>query len=473
MPEHDNDKLENFFRKAAERPELAFNEDDWKKLEARLDAEERGLTFYQRSGVRIIAAVVIGALLFFSGALWMHFQYAGGLQQSIHPENKEAGQSLKESPADLEKSEGQTPSDDNSTTESGDTGQVLENETTGDAGRRSAGEQTNPITLQESVAAGQVQSPSSIGSVAAVPEVGSEREQAFESESRALNFLMHEEDKQQKVNTLTHDKIFQDLIQQPSGAIATRIKQKAVVDLPGAEEEDQRTAQPAVEDEKASDRKKGMDTPRLSLLLSFAPDFSSTSWSRYTTPGKAFGAMVHYHIQNVWSLSVGAIKNNKRYTGKGEDYQPPKGYWKYYTNGVVPSSIEGACDVVEFPVMIQYTIASDDKNRWLAGAGTSSYLMLNESYRYTFEEPNPGAKEGWASKNSSRFLFNMINLTVGFERSVLPGLMIGVEPYVKIPVEEIGWTNLKLFSSGASVTLRYKVLGKRRPSIQSRSPGPD
>lgn len=183
--------------------------------------------------------------------------------------------------------------------------------------------------------------------------------------------------------------------------------------------------------------------------------------------------MIHYHALNRWSLSVGVIKNNKEYTGAGEDYQPPKGYWKYYTNGVIPSSIDGSCSVLEFPVMIQYTIARTGNSRWVAGAGTSSYLMLSESYRYSFEQPNPGAKEGWDSRSSSRFLFNMANFTVGYERRVLPGLMIGIEPYVKVPLEEIGWSNLKLFSTGASITLRYTIVGRQMISTPARSRGPD
>ena len=111
-------------------------------------------------------------------------------------------------------------------------------------------------------------------------------------------------------------------------------------------------------------------------------------------------------------------------------------------------------------------------NKLLAGAGTSSYLMLKESYQYQFDEPNPGARERWDSRSSSRFLMNMVNLTIGYERQVLPGFMIGIEPYVKIPIEKIGWCNLKLFSTGASVTMRYTIL-RKHASVTSRSRGPD
>ena len=274
-----------------------------------------------------------------------------------------------------------------------------------------------------------------------------------------------------RITTAADEKIFRELeLISISPANAVKTKQKANVDLPGAEEGDTGEAEPAVSEEDAS--VKQVATPRLSLLLSFAPDFSSTS-NRYSAPGKAFGAVLHYHMTPTWSLSAGIIRNNKRYTGDGEDYTPPQGYWKYYTNGVVPYSIDGSCSVLEFPLMLQYTIATGSKHRWLAAAGTSSYLMLNESYRYNFEEPNPGAKEGWDSRRESKFYFNMLNITLGYERQVLPGLLIGIEPYVKVPLEEIGWSNIKLFSTGASFTVRYRILGRKNISMPIRSRGPD
>ena len=184
--------------------------------------------------------------------------------------------------------------------------------------------------------------------------------------------------------------------------------------------------------------------------------------------------MVHYHFLDRLSVSVGVVKNYKKYSGAGEDYQPPKGYWKYYTNGVIPESIDGSCSVLEFPMMVQDTVLDRGRNRWVLGAGTSSYLMQSESYRYHFDQPNPGAKEGWDSRNSSRFLFNMLNVTIGYERQVMPGLMVGIEPYVKLPLERIGWSSLKLYSTGASVTLRYSIIGRKQiMPAEFRSRGPD
>lgn len=482
MPEHDNDRLEQFFRKAAGKPDVTFNENDWKKLEARLEAEEAGLTVAKKTGNKIATAVVVGVLLIFSGAVWVNSRY-----ENIPPaQNGESGQQL-------DKNIAETPARIPDSQVAGTAEIAKTNEAAKDQTETSNDHPENPGDQRDVRTQPEAANDSEQNKIPVVQKPGEttipgdgtltnskpdetleednhpglmDREQA--AETTAIIFKREPEN----VSTLEHEKIFRELIQ-GSPVRASKIKQKAVDELPGAEGENRRKAMAIVREEQASDHKKHVAAPRLSLLLSFAPDFSGTSMSEYTAPGKAFGAMIHYHIKNRWSVAVGVIKNNKRYTSPGEDYHPPKGYWKYYTNGIVPVSIDGSCNVLEFPVMVQYAIASNGKSRWLVGGGASSYVMLNESYRYKFEQPNPGAKEGWDSKHRSRFLFNMANLTVGYEHQVLPGLMIGIEPYVKIPLEQIGWSNIRLYSSGANITLRYKILGKENMSTPTRSRGPD
>jgi hypothetical protein len=47
---------------------------------------------------------------------------------------------------------------------------------------------------------------------------------------------------------------------------------------------------------------------------------------------------------------------------------------------------------------------------------------------------------------------------LGYERYVHRSFAIGIEPYLKISLREIGWPNIKLFSGGAYVTLRYRFM---------------
>ena len=74
MPEQNNDRLEQFFRKAATRAEVTFNEEDWKKLEARLDAADAGKGVAEKTGSKITTAVIVGVVLLVSTSLWIGSQ---------------------------------------------------------------------------------------------------------------------------------------------------------------------------------------------------------------------------------------------------------------------------------------------------------------------------------------------------------------------------------------------------------------
>ena len=461
MSEQDHDRLEEFFRKASVRPEVPFNEDDWKKLEARLDAADlSAVSNVKKVGGKMISAMVAGVILLFVGGVWVGSRYELGDLQS----NDAASELSNQGRAITESTDNQPygPAE-NTASEKDAASQIGDGKPESSATEKISDPQASVETERYVKDILTDRAPNE-----SLSRTG-DADDAVANENPAVKEGKILSDAPAKTTTLHDGKVFGDLISM-STANAEKIKQRANVDLPGAEEGDTGEANAIVTEEDASVKR--VVTPRLSLLLSFAPDFSSTS-NQYAAPGKAFGAMIQYHFLKKWSLSVGVIKNNKKYTGDGEDYQPPKGYWKYYTNGIVPYSIDGACTVLEFPLMLQYTIATNGKNRWLAGAGTSSYVMLDESYHYYFDRPNPGANDGWESRSSSKFFMNMLNFTVGYERQVFPGLMIGIEPYVKVPLEAIGWSNIRLFSTGASFTLRYKFSGKMSNPLPVYSRGPD
>ena len=459
MSEPSNDRLEQFFRKAATRADVTFNEDDWKKLEARLDASDAAKGAGTKKSTKLTATIIAGIMLV-GTSLWLGFHsdiFSSGNEsiekgktgQISQPDRGSSDIDADKNAAIIEKAQAVEESEE-------EKAQVVQPATTKrNAATTGARSSLRPMEIPVT--------PSVDGIVGGVSQettisLAGNNEKSMEG-SHALPLLPSE-------------KIRRDLVR-TSIVRPQQYKQKAVVELPGAEEEKTREVGAIVEEELASDQTKKMATPRLSLLLSFAPDFSGTSLGQYSAPGTALGAMIHYHPFNQWSIAAGVVQNKKQYTGDGEDYKPPKGYWKYYTNGIIPETVDGSCSILEFPLMIQYTIRNGAKSRWLIGAGTSSYLMQSESYEYYFDQPNPGAKERWDSRGSSRFLFNMVNFSIGYERQVLPGLTLGLEPYAKIPLEEIGWSNLRLFSTGASVTLRYTVLRRDKLTIPAKRRAPD
>lgn len=474
MSLQDNDRLEQFFRKAADKPDVTFNEDDWKKLEARLDAADVGTPGKVPVATRIITAVVIGIVLLTGTGIWLGARYdifdeVIAQTEPPEPANQRA-QATDESPSSTSSlpDDTQSKSVDNRNPgqESGPVGAIEKGSTSVDTGNS----ETSGLvieSLQDKVAVGERESPKLL------PQGEQRGNQALPESTSPPVTAAKQSATEGILRPISKSKIYEELVKTLS-ANAVKNKQEAVVELSGAEEADTPGVQTMLEKEHASHQEKHVATPRLSLLLSFAPDFSSTSIQPYSPPGKAFGAVLHYHFIDRWSLSAGIIQNQKVYSGDGEDYTPPSGYWKYATNGIIPESIDGSCSILEFPLMLQYIITRAGSNRFVIGAGTSSYLMQSESYRYHFSEPNPGAKEGWDSRGSSRVYFNMVNITAGYERQVTRGLSFGIEPYLKLPLKDIGWTNLKLYSMGASITMRYALI-QRKQTVPGavRSRGPD
>ena len=453
MPKHGNDNLDDFFRKVSDLPDIPFNEEDWKKLEARLEAKETRLQSIRRKRNRMTGAVVLAVLLM-SSYYWI------GEHTSEKPD-KEKVSEVREAP-----DAGQLTSD----------GNTINLPAVLPEGLRSRKELSSKAASNGAVSNVNRQDNSIRLSSGIDEKLTTHRldNNSFRDNDRVLvdDLKGQEPAVDGKNDNLTNPSvnIDKDIPEEPqiSPAIAEENKQRANIQLPEAEEDEA-----AVSAVLGIDKANRSASPRLSLLLSLAPDFSSTSFGEYSDPGESFGVLIHYHVKNAWSFSTGIVKSNKKYTGEGEDYHPPKSYWKNFTNGIIPASVDGSCSVLEIPVMIQFTIASPGRSKFTVGAGASSYIMLDEAYSYKFEEPNPGAKEGWSSGKNSGFLFNMINFTIGYEYQILPRFMLGVEPYVKIPIEDIGWSNLKLFSTGVSMTLRYNVLNKKHPALSTRSRGPD
>lgn len=199
---------------------------------------------------------------------------------------------------------------------------------------------------------------------------------------------------------------------------------------------------------------------RWSAAIVMAPDFSSTALGKYTSPGESIGIMGEFRFLKRLSIRSGMLRSTKKYVGEGQDYQPPDGYWERRTNGVIPEEINGACLVYEIPIILQYTLVQKEKFRVSIGAGVSSYVMDNQSYKYTFEYPNPGAATGWSTSKSSSYPFKIGHVSVAYERNISKKFGIGLEPYLKVPFAEMGWSNIDLYSSGILINLRYRFFKK-------------
>ena len=456
MPERGNDRLESFFKKVSGRPDISYEEEDWKKLEARLDAKEMRSSVAKRNRNRFAGASAV-AILLVGGLYWLSqpsFEQPSAAVSENQETSTSASNVMDDEPIPLAK-DLTTEKENNSTVSANTSNSSVESLAAAnrvnkaenrDAYRRTA---TNDDFLSRDEASGD----NSVVNATSGPDEVNQPDFDQQSAERSVETLVAAT----QIN-LDESSASDDIKTSP--ATADKIKQKAnSADSVVREENGVK-----VIDAYGSGLTEHPASPRLSLLLSIAPDFSTVAFDYYTDPGQSFGLMVHYHVKRSWSFSAGIVKSFKKYVGDGDDYTPPNGYWRNNTNGIVPETVNGSCNVLEIPTMVQYTIADKGKNRFLVGAGASSYIMLDQAYKYNFEQPNPGAKQGWSSHKTSTLFLNVINVTAGFEHRIFPGFMMGIEPYLKIPIEGIGWSDMKLYSAGASVTVRYIILNQKNPS---------
>jgi hypothetical protein len=208
---------------------------------------------------------------------------------------------------------------------------------------------------------------------------------------------------------------------------------------------------------------------RFGISVVTAPDFSMTPKGGTMGAGDATGVFLHYQVLPRWGLTAGVLYDTKNYWGTGDEYRPPKGYWKALTNGVVPDRIEGTCAMYEVPVSVTFDIVSTRRARLFASAGLASYFVRSEEYYYHFDTPNPGAVNGWTGKRPSTLWFGIGTLSAGFDFRATRSLSVGIEPYFKVPLEGMGWADVDLYSTGVMFTARYhftKKANKHPPTIQ-------
>lgn len=431
MSKRNEDSIERFFRKAASQHDSSHMERDWQKMEKLLDDEANKVAatkFHNMKRGFLTGTVVTGivAIIYF-------------LSTQQHPETRlltDGSLVQKQAVASAE-------------------APVLEqkeNQATATLFSESNVEQNNNAVVSRSNE-----------EVTAKPRIGRQPQQnSFEigqqdvllnaniSEEKAV---LRNEGAVENQSNVSSDKTFENerLVHNASSVVE---EEKKSEEEKLVKEEEPETLTEEKQQEEKEESKPGFS--RWIVSLNVAPDFSTTALNGYTTPGGAFGISIGFNILRRLSITSGIIRTTKKYVGYGSEYQPPKGYWKYKTNGVVPDEITGNCAILEVPLTVQYDVKQSTRNRIFIAAGISSYRMLSEAYHYEFEQPNPGASNNWSSSEPSSYLFSIGHLSAGYERMITPRISLGVEPFLKVPFAGIGWTDIRLYTTGAYFNLRYR-----------------
>lgn len=195
----------------------------------------------------------------------------------------------------------------------------------------------------------------------------------------------------------------------------------------------------------------------LTLGVLAGPDLSTVGGlSNFYDPGYKIGLSVEYSLTERLALSVGAVHSKVQYSASGNEYNPPQNYW---SNGNQPDETVGQCFLIDIPVTLKYNFMHFDYSRLFATAGASSYIMLNEDYRfsYAYNQSQYGQPERWDKNTGTAHLLSNATFSLGYEIDLNRKFSFRAEPFIKVPMREVGWANVKLYSMGTLISINYNL----------------
>lgn len=433
----DNDQnIEDFFRKRLGDPakrEFPFRESDWELMEARLDAlPPAGGWWSGTTKVAIGVAIVIGSFL--SG--WFLKDYFDEGDASKAPANSSISKDLSPSAENVEDSSSLS---------------------------LTAGEQTNSgETVAEEVSSGAVELQ------VAEEEEGQPAQDFFYEEPTVLN-KASERSSLPAVNSIsqlsskaasTTAKSLAPALNRFSGVAPAALETSGRLEMQAIELASIPT--PAVPGEDVVNR----PTPegfRMAAGLAFTPDLSSVGLQpRMSEVGQAYGLLVEFNASRLLKLSTGAYRSNKVYTAGKGDYNPP--FYSGWPGGIEPVKTDAACSVLDIPLTASLRVADFGKTRIWISSGLSSYWMLSEDYRYSYDPGNEGRYAGWSGKNESKHLFSVASASVSVETFLSPHFSIQLEPFLKMPLGGVGYGKVYLYTTGALLSAKYHFLKNHKPT---------
>jgi hypothetical protein len=196
------------------------------------------------------------------------------------------------------------------------------------------------------------------------------------------------------------------------------------------------------------------------------PDMSAVAFGPLYKPGYNFGVQVGYRFNNRWSVNAGAIYTKKFYKTDSSHFEYKNNPWP--ANKTI-SRVEGNCSMWEFPVNVRYDFLYNNKRRWFASTGLSTYLMDKEDYDAYYRWNGSGTyDQPLGTDTNSTYLFSILNLSVGMERSLGKRFSLQAEPYLKIPLRDLGMGNMRMNSYGILFTLKYNPFLKSKRSTSNK-----
>jgi hypothetical protein len=191
--------------------------------------------------------------------------------------------------------------------------------------------------------------------------------------------------------------------------------------------------------------------PQFALSVMAAPDINGVGSFQQSKLGTNEGLLFSAGISKKFTVSTGAIYSVKPYITAFENYHTP------YNFPVTPVNVTADCRMLDIPLNLGYQLYNKQQNKISVGTGLSSYIMLHESYKFNYAGPYIIGPLAYTVPNSKKYFFGVLNLNATFERQLTSKVGLDVQPYIKLPLTNIGYSQVRLQTTGVAVALRWNL----------------
>jgi hypothetical protein len=190
--------------------------------------------------------------------------------------------------------------------------------------------------------------------------------------------------------------------------------------------------------------------PIFAISVVASSDLNGVNTLKNGKIGSNYGFLFSLFLTNRISIQTGV-----NYAVK--PYQIAYSYSNAYAYKVSPLSANANCQMLDIPLNINYELLNKEQNKIAVGTGLSSYLMLHENYSYNYAPTAKLTTTNYVVQNSKNYLLSILNLSATYQHQFNKSFGLMVQPYLKVPLKEVGYSNVKLHSAGVAVGLNMNI----------------
>jgi len=202
----------------------------------------------------------------------------------------------------------------------------------------------------------------------------------------------------------------------------------------------------AIKNDQNKTRLQAAYRPQFAMTVLAAPDLNGVGSFGQGKVGSNFGLLFSAGVFKKLTLSTGVLYSVKPYAEGGENYPG-------HVLPATPINIIADCRMLDIPINVGYQLYNKHQNKISVGTGLSSYIMLHESYTFNYS----GYSSNYTVPNSSGYFFGVLNLNATYEHQINSKVGISLQPYYKLPLTNLGYSQVRLQSTGVAVGLNWNL----------------